>query len=186
MVYVPTKFSLKTANVGKCAIDGFYDDSKVLLSSSQGKHSQIPAKIASVSGHFHHPSLAKPSFTKNDVQTLLWYLKFEARWNKQNMWWRRTTHQGTIISHLGKRNIIVKTALVGDKLIPSRVYIYIYIYIYQISNVDLKTQTNMWGEQLEHSQHDNCFTFSQAHVHSMSGAFINLLIWQTKNHHPCR
>ena len=61
-----------------------------------------------------------------------------------------------------------------------------YIYIYQISNVDLKTQTNMWGEQLEHSQHDNCFTFSQAHVHSMSGAFINLLIWQTKNHHPCR
>ena len=127
MVYVPTKFSLKTANVGKCAIDGFYDDSKVLLSSSQGKHSQIPAKIASVSGHFHHPSLAKPSFTKNDVQTLLWYLKFEARWNKQNIWWRRTTHQGTIISHLGKRNIIVKTALVGDKLIPSRVYIYIYI-----------------------------------------------------------
>ena len=119
MVYVPTKFSLKTANVGKCAIDGFYDDFKVLLSSSQGKHS---------------------------------------------------------------RKIIAKTALVGDKLVPRRVY----IYIYQISNVDLKTQTNMWGEQVEHSQHDNFFTFSQAHVHSMSGAFIDLLTWQTKNHHPCR
>ena len=40
------------------------------------------------------------------------------------------TLQGINISHLGERKIIFKSALVGDMLVPWRVYIYTYVHTY--------------------------------------------------------
>ena len=175
---VPTNFPFEknSCTVSKYVIHGFYDDFQVFISSSQGKNCQIPSLIAGVSGHFHHLLLAKPSSEKGCTNSPV-ILESGTHWNKQNMWWRRTTLQETNISHLGKRKIIFKTALVGDMLVARML----------IPNIKYwPWNTNKYANNWNTANMTISFsTFSQAHVHSMYGVFINLLI-SHQIHHPCR